>query len=114
MTQQTEDQRLDFVSARGVPPEQAAFFHLGQSRAVAEGVVFLSAMANVAAIIGESGILLVDTAMERFTPNVLKDLRENYSKAPIEAVVYTHGHIDHVSAHREFFEFLQQAHVGAS
>jgi alkyl sulfatase BDS1-like metallo-beta-lactamase superfamily hydrolase len=97
MAQQTEDQRLDFASARAVPPEQAAFFHLGPSQTVAEGVVFLSAMANVAAFTGDSGILLVDTSMERFTPNVLKDLRENYSQAPIEGVVYTHGHIDHVT-----------------
>src|SRR2546422_5497297 len=96
MVQQAEDQRLDFVPARGIPPEQAAFFFLGPSRTVTEGVVFLSGMANVAAFTGDRGIPLVDTALERFTPNVLKDLRENYSQAPVEAVVYTHGHIDHV------------------
>ena len=97
MTTAAQDQRLDFGSARGLPEEQAAFFHLGPSKTVADGVVFLSAMANVAAIIGERGILLVDTSMERFTPAVLKDLRDNYSQAPVEAVVYSHGHIDHTT-----------------
>ncbi len=91
----TETPPVDFASARGLPPEQAAFFHLGPSQEVAEGVVFLSAMGNVAAFVCDGGILLVDTALERFTPAVLTDLRANYSKAPIEAVVYTHGHVDH-------------------
>lgn len=91
------DQKLDLASARGLPEEQAAFFHMGPSKRVADGVVFLSSFANVAAFTGETGILLVDTGQERFTPQVLKDLRENYSQAPVEAVVYTHGHVDHVT-----------------
>jgi alkyl sulfatase BDS1-like metallo-beta-lactamase superfamily hydrolase len=28
---------------------------------------------------------------------MLQDLRDNYSKAPVEAIVYTHGHVDHVT-----------------
>jgi alkyl sulfatase BDS1-like metallo-beta-lactamase superfamily hydrolase len=80
-----------------LPPEQAAFFHLGPSQTVTENTVFLSAMANVIAFQCDDRVLLVDTSVNRFTPQVLKDLRENYFKAPIEAVVYTHGHVDHVS-----------------
>ncbi|HVP05606.1 MAG TPA: alkyl sulfatase dimerization domain-containing protein [Dehalococcoidia bacterium] len=96
MTQQ-EQRLLDLASARDLPPEQAAFFHMGPSKRIADGVVFLSSFANVAAFTGESGVLLVDTGQERFTPRVLQDLRANYSQAPVEAVVYTHGHIDHVT-----------------
>lgn len=97
MTQQDTPQLLDIAAARGLPPEQAGFFYLGPSKQVANDVVFLSSFANVAAFTGDTGVLLVDTSTERFTPRVLADLRENYSQAPIEGVVYTHGHVDHVT-----------------
>src|SRR5206468_11529454 len=71
---------LDFASAQSLPPEQAAFFHLGPSATVAEGVVFLSAMANVSVFICEGGILLVDTAITQQAPRVVEDLRRNYSQ----------------------------------
>ncbi len=89
--------QLDLASAQGLPPEQAAFFYLGPSAAVTEGVVFLSSFANVAAFICDGRVLLVDTSVERFTTRVLDDLRRNYSQAPVGAVVYTHGHVDHVT-----------------
>lgn len=97
MSDTTGSRPLTFADARGLPPEQAAFFHLGQSQAVDQETVFLSAMANVIAFICDGRVLLVDTSVNRLTPTVLKDLRDNYSQAPIEAVVYTHGHVDHVS-----------------
>lgn len=92
-----QSQELDFATARGMPEEQAAFFNLGPAKQITDGVAFFPALGNVSAFIGETGILLVDTAQERFTPGILQNLRENYSKAPVEAVVYTHGHIDHVT-----------------
>jgi alkyl sulfatase BDS1-like metallo-beta-lactamase superfamily hydrolase len=97
MTTDTPRQQLDFASARGLPPEQAAFFHLGEPRLVTEGVVFFPALGNSIALVGEQGTLMVDTAQERFTPAVLRGLRANFSQAPVQAVVYTHGHIDHVT-----------------
>ncbi|HEV8573828.1 MAG TPA: MBL fold metallo-hydrolase, partial [Dehalococcoidia bacterium] len=90
-------QPLDFASARNLPPDQAAFFHLGEPKLVTDGVAFFPALGNSSAFLGEGGILIVDTAQERFTPNVISTLRANYSQAPIEAIVYTHGHIDHVT-----------------
>jgi len=97
MSQQLQSQRLDFSSARNLPPEQAAFFHLGQPQLVAEGIAFFPALGNSTVFIGERGLLIVDTAQERFTPAILSGLRADYSQAPIEAIVYTHGHIDHVT-----------------
>jgi len=104
MTQQDTPQLLDIAAARGLPPEQAGFFYLGPSKQIADGVVFLSSFANVVAFTGDNGVLLVDTSTERFTPRVLEDLRENYSQAPIEGVVYTHGHIDHVTGAGKIIE----------
>ncbi|MGH3119388.1 MAG: alkyl sulfatase dimerization domain-containing protein [Gaiellales bacterium] len=96
-TDTPQRQPLDFTSARNLPPEQAAFFHLGEPRLVIEGVAFFPALGNSTAFLGKDGVLIVDTAQERFTPNILSALRANYSQAPIEAIVYTHGHIDHVT-----------------
>ena len=107
MTQQRQPTQLDIASARGLPEEQAAFFHLGPSKRVTDRVVFLSSFANVAAFTGDTGILLVDTGQERFTHRVLDDLRANYSQAPIEGVVYTHGHIDHVTGSEQI---IAEAH----
>ena len=101
MSDTTEDRQLDLASAQGLPEEQAAFFYLGPSKQVTAGVVFLSSFANVCAFINDDKILLVDTSVERFTKRVLTDLRENYCKGPVEAVVYTHGHIDHVTGAEE-------------
>jgi alkyl sulfatase BDS1-like metallo-beta-lactamase superfamily hydrolase len=104
MSDTTESRPLTFADARGLPPEQAAFFHLGPSQVVTENTVFLSAMANVIAFRCDDRVLLIDTSVNRFTPQVLNDLRNNYFKAPVEAVVYTHGHVDHVSGAEAIME----------
>ena len=100
--QQVQPERLDFSSARNLPPEQAAFFHLGQPQLVAEGIAFFPALGNSTAFIGEHGLLIVDTAQERFTPAIISGLRASFSQAPVEAIVYTHGHIDHVTGAESF------------
>ena len=94
---ETAREQPTFANARGLPPEQAAFFHLGPSANVREDTVFFSALGNVSAFVCDGRILLVDTAAQQFTPRVLDDLRKSYSQAPIEAIVYTHGHVDHTT-----------------
>jgi alkyl sulfatase BDS1-like metallo-beta-lactamase superfamily hydrolase len=102
MSQQVQPERLDFSSARNLPPEQAAFFHLGQPQLVTEGIAFFPALGNSTAFMGEKGVLIIDTAQQRFTPAIISGLRASYSQAPIEAIVYTHGHIDHVTGAESF------------
>jgi len=97
MSQQVQSERLDFSSARNLPPEQAAFFHLGRPQLVTERIAFFPALGNSTAFIGDHGVLIVDTAQQRFTPAILSGLRANYTQAPVEAIIYTHGHIDHVT-----------------
>ena len=96
-TNASQRQPLDFASARNLPPEQAAFFHLGEPKLITDGVAFFPALGNSSVFLGERGILVVDTAQERFTPAILSGLRANYSQAPIESIIYTHGHVDHVT-----------------
>jgi alkyl sulfatase BDS1-like metallo-beta-lactamase superfamily hydrolase len=107
MSQQVQTDRLDFTSARNLPPEQAAFFHLGQAQLIADGIAFFPALGNSTAFIGENGVLIVDTAQERFTAAIISGLRANYSQAPVEAIVYTHGHIDHVTGAQSFLDEAQ-------
>ncbi len=93
----TTEQKLDFGVARELPPDQAAFFYLGKPESVSERVVFTPGLANVSTFICGNSLFVVDTATGRFTPTVLQGLRDQFTQAPIEAVVYTHGHIDHVT-----------------
>jgi alkyl sulfatase BDS1-like metallo-beta-lactamase superfamily hydrolase len=95
---------LDFAAARGLPEAEAAFFHLGPSKAVAEGVFFTPALGNVSAFDCDDVMLIVDTAQQMATPRVLQNLREQYSQVPVASVVYTHGHIDHATGGEAIIE----------
>jgi alkyl sulfatase BDS1-like metallo-beta-lactamase superfamily hydrolase len=88
---------LDFATARDLPEERAAFFSLGPSKFVTEGVAFLPALGNVSAFDCGDGVVVVDTAQQMATPRIVQDLRDNYTQAPINSVVYTHGHVDHAT-----------------
>lgn len=89
--------KLDFQVARGLPPAEAAFFYLGPPEQITERVAFTPGLANVTTFIADGALVLVDTATGRFTPTVLQGIRGQFSEAPVEAVVYTHGHVDHVT-----------------
>jgi alkyl sulfatase BDS1-like metallo-beta-lactamase superfamily hydrolase len=104
MTQEQTAPLLDFAAGRDLPDETAGFFHIGTSKQVTDGVFFHAALANVIAFSGDGGMLLVDTSTERFTPAILQELREKYSPEPIEGVVYTHGHVDHVTGAQKIIE----------
>ncbi len=77
--------------------EEAAFFFRGSSDVVADGVVFFPSFGTCTAFLCHDRILLVDTSTAQFVPRVLDDLRSNHSQAPIDTIVYTHGHIDHTT-----------------
>ena len=96
MTTVPEDQR------RSQSVEEAAFFYRGSSEVVSEGVVFFPSIGTCTAFLCDDRIFVVDTTVGRFAPRVLEDLRANHSQAPVEAIVYTHGHIDHVTGAQAF------------
>ncbi len=92
-----ESPPLDYRTAEGLSQQDAAFYFRGPAQAVAEGVVFCPNQGNCTAFLCGDRILLVDTTPAWFAPRTLDDLRSNHSQAPIEAIVYTHGHIDHTT-----------------
>lgn len=62
---------------------------------VGERTGFFPAFANVAVFDTGDGLVLVDSGDFRTAPQLHTSVR-GHSKAPVSAVVYTHGHVDHV------------------
>ncbi len=94
----------DFNTARDMPPEEAAFFYMGPSEAVIDGVFFFPYLGNMAAFDCAGRLLLVDTAPRWHTPRVLEELRGKFSAAPVDTIVYTHGHVDHAFGTSTFLQ----------
>jgi alkyl sulfatase BDS1-like metallo-beta-lactamase superfamily hydrolase len=97
----------DTPDAERIIPRGRNFFYRGDPEIVAEDVVFFPAFGTVTAFLCEDSILLVDTCLAQFAPPVLEALRSNHSKAPVKAIVYTHGHNDHTSGATAFITDAQ-------
>jgi alkyl sulfatase BDS1-like metallo-beta-lactamase superfamily hydrolase len=98
------DEQLDYLTATGLPKEEAAFFYRGPSEEVTAGVIFMPDQGNATAFLCDDRIMLIDTTGLWVANGHINDVRRNYSQAPVEAIVYTHGHIDHTSGAREWFK----------
>ena len=94
----------DFASAQGLSREDAAFFFRGSSEAVSDGVFFFPYFGNATVFACDDRLFVVDTAPHWFTPRLLEDLRQNHSAAPVDTIVYTHGHIDHAFGTSAFLD----------
>ncbi len=92
-----EQQPLDYRTAQQRPREDAAFYYRGPSEVVDEGVIFFPDQGNATAFLCDERIFLVDTTGAWIAHGPIADLRSNHSQAPVEAIVYTHGHIDHTT-----------------
>jgi glyoxylase-like metal-dependent hydrolase (beta-lactamase superfamily II) len=90
-------QQLDYESARGLEQERAAFYYRGKSQVVTDGVIFSPNQGNSTAFICDDRVFLVDTNPGWFAGRTIETLRRDHTKAPVEAMVYTHGHIDHTT-----------------
>lgn len=74
---------------------------------VTGGVAFVSSFANVAAIRGERGLVLIDTGNWMLAGQQF-DLLRRFSPQPLQAAVFTHGHLDHVSGMAPFDDEAQR------
>jgi glyoxylase-like metal-dependent hydrolase (beta-lactamase superfamily II) len=61
---------------------------------VTDGVYFQTFFSGVTAIETRAGLVLIDTGLEPLAPALADSLRE-HTDAPVDTVVYTHGHVDH-------------------
>jgi glyoxylase-like metal-dependent hydrolase (beta-lactamase superfamily II) len=62
---------------------------------VAPGVAFVNSFGNVTAVAAGDALVLVDTGNALLAQTNFDKVRA-WSTAPLDTVVYTHGHIDHV------------------
>ncbi len=62
---------------------------------VADGVAFLANFANVSAFTTDGGLFLVDTGSSITAARIHEQVRR-WTDQPLDAAVFSHGHIDHV------------------
>jgi alkyl sulfatase BDS1-like metallo-beta-lactamase superfamily hydrolase len=62
---------------------------------VAPGIGFIPAFGNVSAFATDGALVLVDTGNRPLADNNFRQVR-GWTDLPLDTVVYTHGHIDHV------------------
>jgi alkyl sulfatase BDS1-like metallo-beta-lactamase superfamily hydrolase len=67
----------------------------GELSEVADGIAMIEAFSHVVLFKTDDGLVLFDTSLEAFGPQVVKAMR-GWSDAPVRAITYTHGHVDHV------------------
>ncbi|MBI1348750.1 MBL fold metallo-hydrolase [bacterium] len=75
----------------------------GRYETVTDGVGLIYSFANVGIIIGTRGVVLIDTSSATFSKQIWLTLRAQTS-LPIEHIIFTHGHIDHVTGVQRFLD----------
>ena len=73
----------------------------GELSEVAPGIAVVESFSHVVAFATSAGLVLFDTSLEAFGPRVRDSLR-SWSDEPVHALVYTHGHVDHVGGAATF------------
>jgi alkyl sulfatase BDS1-like metallo-beta-lactamase superfamily hydrolase len=68
---------------------------------VADDIAMIEAFSNVVAINTDAGLTLFDVSHALFAPRAFEQLRE-WSSDRLDTVVYTHGHVDHVTGAQVF------------
>lgn len=66
---------------------------------LAPGIALIEAFSHVVALETGEGLVVFDTSLEAFGARALHHLRR-WSDEPIDTIVYTHGHADHVGGTR--------------
>ena len=75
----------------------------GTLETVADGVGLVYGAANVGLIWGNGAVLAVDTGSSQSGTKMIEALRR-VSDDPVQHIVYTHGHVDHVGGASTFVQ----------
>jgi alkyl sulfatase BDS1-like metallo-beta-lactamase superfamily hydrolase len=86
----------DFID-NGVAPEHPLTVNRinGELSEIAPNVAMIEAFSHVVVLDSGDGLVLFDTSLEQFGPQIVKAIR-GWRDAPVRMIAYTHGHIDHV------------------
>ncbi len=75
----------------------------GSFHEVADGVGLVCGFSHIWTLDGNEGLVVLDTSLPGFATVALQHLRR-WRDAPVDTIVYTHGHVDHVSGARIFLD----------
>jgi len=75
----------------------------GMFEQIVPGVGLIYSFASVGVLIGERGVVLIDTSSSFFSKQVWLTLR-GQTLLPIQHIILTHGHIDHVTGIQRFLD----------
>lgn len=79
----------------GVGLGSASAFWTGKAKEFADRALLVTGHGNVGYAYDDDGVVMIDTGTPQiFGDHAVKELRR-FTQAPIRAVIYTHGHIDH-------------------
>ena len=92
--------RTPLYKSRPVEPNPARF---GGER-INEFILMSEAFSNAYLIETSEGSVQINAGMGMEAPVIERNFRQ-YSEALIHTLILTHGHVDHVSAHRKIAEF---------
>ena len=86
-----------YEEPRSVNPVDGSFHE------VAEGVALVCGFSHVWTLDCGGKLAVLDTSMPRFASAALEHLRR-WRDVPVDTIVYTHGHVDHVSGAQAFLD----------
>ena len=68
-----------------------------------EGVALVEAFSHVVVFDTGDGLVLFDTSLEGHARPIIESMRK-WSKAPIDTIAFTHGHVDHIGGAKAFVD----------
>lgn len=75
----------------------------GSFHEVDEGVGLVCGFSHIWTLDAHEGLVVLDTSLPGFASLALEHLRR-WRDAPVDTIVYTHGHVDHVGGARAFLD----------
>lgn len=85
----------------GKTPEEAAYFYIGPPEEVAPGVHFFTSIGNSVTFVCGDRLMQVDCNTIFLSPEIIEAMRAITDK-PIDTIVITHGHVDHLLGCRNY------------